>query len=135
MAYVVASVTPEELDASGGKRLLFSGNFTGYIGQAFQVEFEPSGGGAVTLGLSGVSGRPLTVYPRNATSLYCYSPELEPGDYDVTVKLADDSEQVVLGSPVTIEKRQYQTKVFDLRRVFPPDFRVGPRAMDLLEPV
>lgn len=135
MTFVVATVAPDEIDASGGTRLLFSGDFTGYLGREFVVEFEPTGGGDAVRGLSGVSGKPTIVFPTNATKLYCYSPKLEAGDYDVTVKLADDSEQVVLGSPVTMEKRQYQTKVFELRRVYPPDFRVGPRAMDQLEPV
>ena len=135
MALVVVSVTPDELDGEGGKRLLFSGIFEAYIGQLFVVEFTPTGGGDAVRGLSGVPGRPTNVFPRNATQLYCYSPALDAGDYDVTVKLADNSESGVLASPVTVEKPQYQTKVFDLRRVFAPDFRVGPRSMDLLEPV
>ena len=36
---------------------------------------------------------------------------------------------------VTVEKKQYFTKVFDIRAVWPPVYRVGPRNMELLEPV
>lgn len=135
MAFGASSISPNEVDAGGGTRLLITGTFSGYIGTPFVVEFTPDGGGDIALALSGVSGLPTTLFPRNATEMFCYLPELTPDIYDVKVKLLDASEEVDLLAAVTVEKKQFFTKVFDIRSVWPPIYRVGPRNMELLEPV
>jgi hypothetical protein len=135
MALSVTAISPDEVCGAGGTRLLITGDFTDYIGQPFVVKLTPDGGGDTVLCLSGVSGSATTLYPRNVTDLYCYLPELPHDTYDVTVELLDESEDADLLAALLVERRQYFSKVFDIRAVWPPNFRVGPRTMELLEPV
>lgn len=139
MAVLLTSISPEKVLADGGAKFSVFGDFTGMLGTGYRVHIGPNGDSTDPACYSGVVGQGTTIYPVSVQELRCYLPVLEPTDgspYDVfVVQVLDALENGVLAGALEVLPAQYYSRVFNLRSVFPPFYRMGPRNMSLLEPL
>ncbi len=131
----LTSVVPTEVPEDGGYLIRILGDFSDYLGQPFQVHIGSAGDATDDAAESGVPGQAQIVYPLNADEIRCYSPPLDPGTYDVFVRLTDNSDSDSLVAVFQTFPKGFETSVYDLRRVLPPYYLVGPRSIEQEETV
>ena len=133
MSITLNAVSPIVLDGNGGAKLTIEGDFAEHLGQPFFVELVPAVGD-VLVGLTGRPGNPTEVSPLNSEKMVCYAPQATPGaTYDLRVRRTDDSVSDTLAGVFTVLPKQYNTAVFSLRSILPPNYKTGPRNVGLLE--
>ncbi len=137
MAISVTSIAPVLIDAYGGTKFIIQGDFAEHLGQLFTASLVPAGGGTSLDCLSGIPGRPTSIYPLNSTRMVCYAPQTTAGTtYDLIVTLiANALVTDTLASVVTALTRQYNSSVFALRSILPPNYKTGPRRFEQLEQI
>jgi len=136
MPITITSISLDTIDADGGTQLTIVGDFSGEFGKAYQMHIGLNGNYTDTPCQSGIPGQGITLYPLSATKLRCYTPKLDPGGpYAVYIRRVDNTRTQLMPAAMTVLKQMYYSSVFSLRGLAPPIFLVGPRNMDLLEPV
>jgi hypothetical protein len=135
MTISLDTISPTDVSEDGGYLLRVIGDFGDHLGELFQVHIGPNGDSSDDPCPSGIPGQGQEVYPLNATELRCYTPCLDPGTYDVFVRRTDDSTSDVLVGVIQYHKKGFETSVYDLRRVVPPYYFVGPKSIEVEEPV
>lgn len=76
MSITLDSVSPDAVDAYGGKKLIIEGDFSEHVGQDFEVVCTPRLPGESVLALTGKPGSPRVIQPLNAGRMVCYTPRL-----------------------------------------------------------
>ena len=123
------------VDNDGGKLLVIQADFTGEFGKAYNCHIGPTGTVADPKCLSGISGQGFNLYSITTRQMEVYLPRLPVGGpYDLLLRRVDNSNSGVLPAAITVLPAQYYSSVFDLRGLFPPYYRVGPRNLDLVDP-
>lgn len=139
MALLITEILPEKVSTEGGTRVSISGDFEGKVGTGFRVHVGPNGDDTDPLCYSGVPGQGTVIYPVSSSEMRCYLPVLEPTDgspHSVYVEqVTDELENATLVDVLTVLPAQFYSRVFELRSVFPPFYRMGPRNMTTLEPL
>lgn len=137
MAISLVRINPDAVLGEGGVRLVIDGDFSGKLGVAYRVYVGPNGDDTDEPCFSGKVGQGTIIYPLTKTEMRCYLPVLAATDgspYDVYVENVETpAENDVLAGALTVLPKQYRTKVFGLRSVFPRFYFMGPRNMDALE--
>jgi len=129
MATSLTGISPATISEDGGTELELSGAFT--VQHRYRVYLGGLGTAADPGCPSGKAGQGFDVYPWTADTLKCFSPVLAPGGpYTVTVVDQDDATSDQLVGAVAVTQRQFQSKVYAMRRLFTPWFKTGPRAVD-----
>ena len=130
----IDSVSPTGAFNDGGYRITLTGVFP--ANERLRVYLGTKGNDTDPVLYSGVPGQGSDVYPIGTTKVVAFVPLIEAGGpYVLTVAAPDLAQSVSLVDAVTIHKRQLHSRVFNLRRMFPPQWLVGPRTPDQLEPV
>lgn len=127
MALSITALSVDEAGADGGYLVVITGDFEDSIGLAHRVHVGLNGDATDAEGTSGVEGQANNVYPLSATLMRFFTPRVAPGNHDVFVRLADDSDSDVLAASLTVYARDYKTDVHEIRRMMPPIYGVGPR--------
>lgn len=139
MAFTLEETVPEKVLSDGGGKISVFGDFTDMLGIPFRIHIGPNGDDDDPACYSGVVGQGTVVYPVSEREIRAYLPVLEPTDgspYNVyVVNVLDPLDDAVLADYLGVLPAQYYSRVFELRRVFPPFYRMGPRNMTLLEPL
>jgi hypothetical protein len=121
----VLSATEVPLD--GGYLVSVYGTFD--LGNRYNVHIGPNGDATDPIALSGVSGSPHTIAPATDDRIDFYTPVLVAGLSSVYVFELDTSDDNVLTDSITVVEPVYRQTVFDIRRVLPINYRLGPREM------
>ena len=83
---------------------------------------------------SGVAGSGDVIRAIDANTVRFVVPELPIGGaYDVRVKTTGGALQTTLSAFLQVVARNWETKVFDLRRLYPPWYKTGPRSVDSVD--
>lgn len=139
MALTITSISPAKVLSSRGEQFSIVGDFAPWLGQGFRVYVGPNGDSSDTPCYSGIVGQGNVIYPISNSEMRGYLPVLEPTDatpHNVYVELVSDSlENDLLTEVLEVAKDQFYSRVFELRSVFPPFYRMGPRNMTALEPL
>ena len=139
MALTITSITPEKVLTSHGDQFTIVGEFAELLGEGFRVYVGQNGDNTDTPCYSGIVGQGNIIYPVSETELRGYLPVLEPTNgspHNVYVELVSDVlENDLLTDVLEVLPAQYYSRVFELRSVFPPFYRMGPRNMAALEPL
>jgi hypothetical protein len=136
MTVTLTSVSPAVVEATGGRLLILTGSFE--VGVKHNVHIGPNGDETDEKAYSGIPGQGFNIYPLNATTIRVYTPELSAGGpHDIYVVQPDetDTPNDILAGSITAAKPHYKSLVFAMRSLLPPNYRTGPRNMDVLEPV
>ena len=136
MTLTINSISPQKVAADGGARVEVEGDFENLFDVPFRVHVGPTGDDSDPACYSGIVGQGTVVYPVSATKLVCYLPVLEPTlgtPYHVFVIRTDTLDDGELLDSLEVLPRQYFSRVFELRSVFPRFYRMGPRNMESLE--
>ena len=135
MALTLDSIIPEAINRDGGHLIRIIGDFSDHQGKEFQIHVGPVGDATDPLAFSGIPGRPTTVFPLNDTEIRCFSPVLTNSTWKVFVIRLDASESASKAAVSKTYVKGFETSVYDLRRVLPPYYLVGPRSIEQEEPV
>lgn len=135
MAFSLTAISPEAVSEDGGYLLRVIGDFSGTLGDEYRIHVGQNGDATDEECHSGKAGKASSVYPLNTTELRGYTPSLDPGTYDVFVRNLTKGTSDVLSNALTFYARDFQTSVYDLRRVLRLDYVVGPRSIDREEPL
>lgn len=139
MALTITSISPTKVLGSGGVKFSVFGDFSELLGFGFRVYVGPNGDNSDAPCYSGIPGQGNIIYPVSVEELRGYLPMLEPTDptdYNVYVELVSDTlENDLLTEVLEVLPAQFYSRVFELRSVFPPFYRMGPRNMSALEPL
>ena len=136
MAVTLTSVSPDTVEATGGRLLVLTGTFE--VGVVHNVHIGPSGDATDEKAYSGTPGQGTDIYPVSTTTMVVYTPALSSGGpYDIYVVQPDETgtPNDTLAGSITAAVPHYKSSVFAMRSVLPPNYRTGPRSMDVLEPV
>lgn len=133
MALAITAVSPDVVPSNGGYELVLTGTFdldtpyrvtlgfpvTGAVGEA--QAYQPSGQGKTALA-------------DNSTTLTVYSPELEAGNIvDVYVEeAATPATNSTLSGKLSVVDPDFKTLSFQMRTLFPPKYKLGPRDFTLV---
>lgn len=131
MALTITSISPNVVPSGGGHKLTLTGTFDLETPYLVSIGFEAPGS------LSGVvlayqpSGNGETVLADNATTMEVYSPALEPEEgklvtvyiEEAAVPATNDS----LDGKLSVVPPDFKTLSFQMRTLFPPKYRLGPR--------
>lgn len=130
MALSISVASPTQFSEDGGHQIEVTGVFV--LGNQHRIHIGATGTASDPQCHSGKAGQGNILYPVSATLLRGYTPAgLPPGaSYDVYVVDLDTSENDSLTDEVTIEERQYYTKVYSMRKQMPPYYKTGPRIID-----
>lgn len=81
---------------------------------------------------SGVSGQGYTVKALEAGVMQFVVPPLAiGGPYDIVVRSAGGGLLATIPGVLDVVARNWESKVFDLRRLLPPWYKTGPRRVDI----
>lgn len=130
MALTLTSVDRGSINENGGYLLTIEGVFT--IGVPVRVYIGPNGDTTDEICLSGIAGEKYDIFPiQNGTQLQCYTPILDVGGpYDIFVQNVGATEDDTLAAAITVYDREYRSSVYDIRRLFPPHWRTGPKNIE-----
>jgi len=132
MTLALDSVDLTTVARDGGYRIVLSGTFE--LDKPHRVHIGSAGDSSDPLCFSGKPGQAYNAKPFSETELKPYTPRMEiGGPYTITVIRGDTLETDQLVDAITAVPEDYKTTVFDLRKVFPPHYFMGPRSMELLE--
>lgn len=127
----LTSVSPSQVEDAGGDEIVITGQFLDSDAQVFVVV-----SGQDVPCYSGASGQGSRPRPVNPTTLRAVVPPLDIGG-PYQLKVVQGSQTAYLDLAVTTVARNWGTRVFRLRRVFPQWYATGPRdlgTVDLLVP-
>ena len=134
MAVSITSISLSEVPLDGGYLLELTGTFE--LATLHEVHVGPAGDVTDPICYSGKPGQANQAFPLSTTKLRVYTPELALGDdQDVFIKQVSSALTDSLADVLNVVKQDHQTRVFDLRRILPPNYRLGPRNMEVLGPV
>jgi hypothetical protein len=129
----IDTITPTDVDASGGMLLRILGDFVGQVGAEYAIHVGATGTTADPKCHSGLAGQSTRLVPLSAGELRGYLPSLTPGaTLSVLVRRADGTREQLEASVLTVTPRGYYGSVFDLRTVLPTYYFVGPRNLENL---
>lgn len=132
MTLALDSVDRTTVARDGGYRIVILGTFE--LDKPHRVHIGSAGDSSDPLCFSGKPGLAYNAKPFSVTELKPYTPRMEiGGPYTITVIRGDTLETAQLVDAITAVAEDYKSAIFDLRRLLPPHYRVGPRSMDLLE--
>lgn len=132
----IYSLSRVAVDDAGGMLLRIIGDFADQFGVAYNIHIGTTGTTADAKGYAGISGRITTLYVWNATEIRCYMPLLEKGTtVSVLIRAVDGSREQLIPDALEVLPQQYYGSVFELRALLPPQYLLGPRNMENLEPV
>jgi len=132
------TITLDELDVAevpydGGYAVIVWGVFSRL--SRYRVHVGPNGDDTDPVCLSGVSGRPHDIEPINEEKMRVFMPVLAMGTASVYVKELGTTEDGVLTDVLEVIEPVYRSTIFELRRVLPINYALGPRTMELLQRV
>lgn len=116
---------------AGGTLLRIHGDFAGSAGKLFRAYIGPTASVYDTPCYSGRPGRAFLVSPK-ATYLDVYTPDLAPGLYSFYARQTDGQAVIKITKGIPVLPRQYGTRTWSFRSVFPPTLDPGPRRADRL---
>lgn len=129
MAITVTSVAPVTVAFDGGYPLDLVGVFP--VGERLNVHIGELGTTEDPLCLSGKVGQGSDVYAQDSSYLRVYSPLYRAGGpFSVLVVAPDIVDQGSLAAAITYVVAPYYLGVLNLRAVFPPCYRTGPRRLE-----
>lgn len=132
MAVVLTSVDITKVPNNGGHLLKLTGVFDPGTTHRVYIGSTSSSSDPRALGRQGAGN---LIQPFTATEMRIYTPLLElGGPWSITVIQVSTSILVQLPGVLTVVKPDYKSRTFDMRRVLPPFWKMGPRRMDLLPP-
>lgn len=126
----VTAVDPVDYGDDGGYLVRVLGDFTGELGNAFKVHIGLNADATDPECVSGIPGQGTDIFPLNATEMRCYTPRLDVGLQHVFVRRKDNTRSGILANALEIFPRGFETSVYDMRRVMPPFYFVGPRTIE-----
>jgi len=122
----LTSVVPPILEDDGGYLLTLTGLFKDAPAKVLLVQ------GLDTYECySSKGGQSYDPRPRNPITMIVASPPVPRGVY--TVRVVQDVDDDELVGALTVVARNWKSRVFDLRRVFPPWYKTGPRSLDSVD--
>jgi hypothetical protein len=135
MAFSLTSISPQKASCEGGVTLTITGTFE--LTHRYRVHIGNSETTGDPICYSGIAGQGNVVYPTNATTLIVYTPLLVSSatPYSVLVVDLDTTEIHVLLNSFTALKKQFYSLVYRYRKNMHPDYKVGPRNIELEAPV
>ena len=130
MAVSLTSVDLAKIPDNGGYLLKLTGVFE--PGTTHRVYIGTTGSSTDPQAL-GFQGDGNLVQPFTATEMRIYTPLLElGGPLDIHVVQVDGGANDTLAAVLTSVKPDFKSRTFDMRRILPPFWKLGPRNMDLL---
>lgn len=133
MAITLHELNVAEVPYDGGYEVILYGVFSRL--SRYHVYVGPNGDNTDPLALSGVAGLPHDITPINEQRLRFYTPILELGNASVYVMEVGSVEDGVLTDVLEVIEPVYRSLTFELRRVLPTNYALGPRKMELLHRV
>lgn len=124
----IVSVSPSVVEDSGGFELRLAGTFLAATVSAVSLV---SAGNVVYPCYSAKPGQSYQPIPRNVSTMIVSTPVLPIGTY--TLRVSQGSDTVELPASIVVQRRQWHHKVFEVRRVFPPWWSMGARAVDRID--
>ena len=132
-AFDLTAMPTTGFGSDGGELVVIYGDFDGEFGQLYDVYVGPNGNTTDTLAFSGKPGAPNKIKAFD-DRIEFYMPPLDAGVYDVYMENSDASRTASASNAIVVTPKQYRSSVFSLRKVFPGQYRMGPRRTDLLAP-
>lgn len=132
MPVTLSSVDQDVVPRDGGYELTIRGTFT--LG-LHRVHVGPNGDSTDPMCLSGKPEQVNDIYPLSTSLIRCYTPLLDVGAADVYVEEVSTSDDDVLSAPLTVIEPVWRSSSFDIRKVLPPNYKLGPRTMEQLHRV
>jgi len=134
MALTITSVTPDTLPYNGGHRLELRGNFP--LNERIEAYVGLTGTTADWRLTSGVAGQGDDLYALTDTLVVAYTPALQAGGpFKLFVRAPDIAEEDTLNSGPKFVISNYRLNVYNLRALFAPIYKVGPRRVGAVPPL
>jgi len=132
----ITSISRTSVDNVGGMFVSIFGDFTDQFGFEYNVHVGPLGTTADPKALSGKAGQGTGLYVWTSQELRCYMPRLTAGSpVSLLIRRVDGSREQLVSNALQVLPAQYPNSVFDIRSVFPPHYAVGPRKLEMVDPV
>lgn len=129
MAHTVTAIDRTEVLEHGGYELNITGTFE--RGHTYRVYIGPTGTVTDEQAHSGVAGQKTVIIPYSLVQLRVYTPRVAPGViHDVLVEDIATLGTDVVAASLTGRARDYGSKVFKIRKLYPPFYRSGPRSIE-----
>jgi hypothetical protein len=123
------SVSPAEIEDNGGQVLDIGGKFANAA-----LELVVVVGGVEYPCYSGAIGNGYTPRPVTGTQLFAVTPPLPKGG-PYTLRARQGVFETDLASALTARNRFWRARTRALRQLMPPMLRVGPRRLDVTDPL
>ena len=133
MAIPLTELNVAEVPRDGGYLISIVGTFS--RSRTYRVYVGPNGDDTDPLSFSGISGSPQDLVPVNEEQLDFYTPILALGTASVYVVESGTADDGLLVAVLTVIEPVYRSSIFDIRRVLPINYLLGPRNMELLQQV
>lgn len=124
---LLESVQPPAVEDDGGYELTLRGLFKDEEATVVLIDSDLN----EFVCYSAKRGQRYRPRPRTPTTMIVATPPLPPGVYAVRVAQSLDDDE--LSAAVTVFRRNWKSKTYDYRRLFPPWYAMGPRHLDRID--
>jgi hypothetical protein len=131
MALTITSISPNVVPSDGGYKLTLTGTFDLETPYLVSIGFQAIGSSSEVVPAYQPSGNGETVLANTATTMEVYSPVLELEEGKITSvyieEAASPATNASLDSKLSVVPPDFKTLSFQMRTLFPPKYRLGPR--------